>query len=297
MSLVSVVPEAVASAAGQLETIGSALTAAQGRAAIPTTGIAAMAADDVSAAIQSLFAEYAQGYQAVGAQAAAFHSTFVSLLSGGASQYVSTELANVQQALASAVNPPAAALTAAATQANGGGGGAGKIPILDIPTPLGPITATVTATVDGSVMPVGTLTVPPAIAYGLDALGAPLSAATAFGNSVTAIGNAVQTGNPIGALIGLLNTPGNVVRGFFYGGGTFTQSLTLPSGLLYSSAAISIPYGGLLAPLQPATATFTSPTGSSTVVTFDGTQFGGLVPAVQDGLLLPAVRGLLLPAV
>ena len=40
------------------------------------------------------------GYQTVGAQMAAFHSQFASLLNGGVAQYLSAEIANAQQALA-----------------------------------------------------------------------------------------------------------------------------------------------------------------------------------------------------
>ncbi len=53
-----------------------------------------------------------------------------------------------------------------------------------------------------------------------------------------------------------------------------------------------------VSPLQPVSVILTTPTGGvPTVISLGGTQFGGLVPAIQDGLLLPAVRGLLLPAV
>jgi hypothetical protein len=99
MSFLSVVPDAVTSAAERLGAVGSALSAANASAAGPTTGAAAMAADEVSAAVQSIFATYAQGYQSVSGQVAAFHSQFVSLLNGGAATYLSSEIANAQQAL------------------------------------------------------------------------------------------------------------------------------------------------------------------------------------------------------
>jgi len=107
MSFLSVTSDAVTSAAGHLEAVGSSLSAANAAAAGPTTGAAAMAADDVSAAVQSMFATYARGYQTVSAQAAAFHSKFVSLLNGGVAAYLSTEIANAQQTLGSGGTPAA----------------------------------------------------------------------------------------------------------------------------------------------------------------------------------------------
>jgi hypothetical protein len=101
MSFLSVVPDAVTSAAERLGAVGSALSAANASAAGPTTGAAGMAADEVSAAVQSIFATYAQGYQSVSGQVAAFHSQFVSLLNGGAATYLSSEIANAQQILGS----------------------------------------------------------------------------------------------------------------------------------------------------------------------------------------------------
>ncbi len=99
MSFVNVVPDAVTSAVEELGAVGSALSAANASAVGPTTGAAAMAADEVSAAVQSMFAAHAEGYQSLSAQVAAFHSRFVSLLNGGAAGYLSSEIANAQQML------------------------------------------------------------------------------------------------------------------------------------------------------------------------------------------------------
>ncbi len=110
MSFVSVVPDIVTAAAGNLADIGSAMTAANAAAATPTTGLVAMASDEVSAAVTAVFSSHAQAYQNLGAQAAAFHDQFVRTLSGGAGAYVATEIANAQQNLLNAVNAPAAAL-------------------------------------------------------------------------------------------------------------------------------------------------------------------------------------------
>src|ERR1700756_4305982 len=101
MSFLNVVPDSVSSAAGHLGAIGSALSAANASALGPTTGAAAMAADEVSAAVRSIFTAHAQGYQSLSAQVAAFHSQFVSLLNGGAATYLSSEIANARQILGS----------------------------------------------------------------------------------------------------------------------------------------------------------------------------------------------------
>ena len=95
----------VTAAATDLANIGSTISSANAAAAVPTTGVLAAAADEVSAAIASLFSRHAAAYQALSDQAAAFHDQFVQTLNSGAGAYASTEAANVQQALASALDP------------------------------------------------------------------------------------------------------------------------------------------------------------------------------------------------
>ena len=107
MSFVIAAPEFVTAAAGDLAEIGSALGAANAAAALPTTGVVAAAADEVSTGIAAMFGTFAQRYQALSAQAAAFHNEFVSLLNGGAAAYLSAEAANAQQTLQNAVTAPA----------------------------------------------------------------------------------------------------------------------------------------------------------------------------------------------
>src|SRR6516162_9907519 len=117
MSYVIAAPEIMTSAATDLANIGSALTAAKAAAAAPTTGVLAAAEDEVSAAIAAVFSAHGQGFQALGAQAAAFHDQFVQALTGSARSYVSAEAANVaaftanpaqtiQQDLLSLINAP-----------------------------------------------------------------------------------------------------------------------------------------------------------------------------------------------
>ncbi len=110
MSFVTVAPEFVGQAAADLEGIGSELTSVNAAAAAPTTGVLAPGLDEVSLAITAMFGTHARQYQAHSAQAATFHSQFVSMLNAGADSYVSTEVANAQQSLVNAVNAPSQAL-------------------------------------------------------------------------------------------------------------------------------------------------------------------------------------------
>lgn len=113
MSLLSVAPDLVSDASGNLQNLGSALREASAAAASQTTSVVAPGADEVSAAITALLGSHAQEFQAVNAQATAFHEEFVSGLSGAAAQYASTELTNAQQTVVDAVNAPVAASAAA----------------------------------------------------------------------------------------------------------------------------------------------------------------------------------------
>lgn len=90
--------------------LGSTISAANAAASIPTTGVLAAGADDVSAAIAALFGAHAQAYQTISAQAATFHAQFVQTLSAGAGAYANAEAANVQQSLLNAINAPTQAL-------------------------------------------------------------------------------------------------------------------------------------------------------------------------------------------
>jgi PE family len=94
MSFVIAVPEMVASAASNLTSLGSMISEANAAAPASTTGVAAAAGDEVSAAIASLFSSHARDFQALSAQAAAFHAQFVQALAGAGNSYAATEAAN-----------------------------------------------------------------------------------------------------------------------------------------------------------------------------------------------------------
>jgi hypothetical protein len=98
MSYVIAAPEMMTSAATDLATIGSDLSAAHTAAAAQTTGMLAAAEDEVSAAIASLFSSHGTAFQALSAQAATFHSKFVQALNAAARAYASTEAANAKPA-------------------------------------------------------------------------------------------------------------------------------------------------------------------------------------------------------
>lgn len=87
MSFLVVVPEFLTSAAADVENIGSTLRAANAAAAASTTALAAAGADEVSAAVAALFARFGQEYQAVSAQASAFHQQFVQTLNSASGSY------------------------------------------------------------------------------------------------------------------------------------------------------------------------------------------------------------------
>jgi PE family len=109
MSYLVAAPEFLASAATDLSNIGSRLSEASAAAVAPTTGVLAPAEDEVSAAIAAMFSAHGQGFQALSAQAAAFHDQFVQRLTAGARSYVGTEAANVA---AFTANPAASAAAA-----------------------------------------------------------------------------------------------------------------------------------------------------------------------------------------
>jgi hypothetical protein len=94
MSFVNIVPEMLSAAAGNLQSIGSALSARNAAALAPTTGVVPAAADEVSALTAMQFAAHAHVYQTVSAQAAAMHHIFVTCLAASAGSYAATEAAN-----------------------------------------------------------------------------------------------------------------------------------------------------------------------------------------------------------
>lgn len=129
MSTVIAAPAMVAASAADLARVGSALSAATALAARPTTAVVTAAADEVSAAIASLFSRHGQRFQALSAHAAAFHANFVQALDGAATAYKAAEAANasplqavVRTAQSLALFSPVAAATGRPLVGNGASG-------------------------------------------------------------------------------------------------------------------------------------------------------------------------------
>ncbi len=94
MSFVIAAPEMLTDATQRLASIGSAISAANAAAEAPTTGVLAAAADEVSAAIATMFSQHGLSYQALSKQAAAFHAQFAQALGGAGAAYAAAEAAN-----------------------------------------------------------------------------------------------------------------------------------------------------------------------------------------------------------
>ena len=109
MSFVIAAPEMMTGAATDVAGIESALSAAHAAAATSTTQVLAAAGDEVSAAIAGLFSAHGQGFQALGAHAAAFHDQFVKALSGAGCTYTAAEAANASLVSAPGLGPSSAA--------------------------------------------------------------------------------------------------------------------------------------------------------------------------------------------
>ncbi len=141
MSFVIAAPEMVTDAATNLVKIGSTISAANAAAATPTSGLLAAGADEVSVAVATMFGAHAKAYQALSAQAAAFHQQFVQLLNAGAGSYAGAEAANasalqvVEDDLLGVINAPTDALLGRPVIGNGTNGTTNA---LGVGTPGGP---------------------------------------------------------------------------------------------------------------------------------------------------------------
>lgn len=105
MSYLTAQPELMAAAATNLADIRSAILSAASAATAPTTGLAAAAGDEVSAAIAKLFGVFGQEGQAALGMASAFQEEFAQVLAGNGLAYLQTELANATAAAGAALNP------------------------------------------------------------------------------------------------------------------------------------------------------------------------------------------------
>jgi hypothetical protein len=134
MSFLNASPDALATAAGDLTNIREAVNDATAFASRSATGILPAGADEVSAAITSLFNSHAQTFNALAAQGESFHKQFASLLSGAGNTYKGTEQAALQS-LRDAVTQAEQPFLPVLTQALGSFGfGTGQLPTPPLPT-------------------------------------------------------------------------------------------------------------------------------------------------------------------
>lgn len=132
MSVLVVAPDLLASAAANLEVIRAALNAGHATAAVPTTGLVAAGADEVSVAVAALFNGHAQQYLSLSARAGAFHRQFVQALNSGAASYLAAESTNafllqtLEQDVLGAINTPTEVLFGRPLVGNGADGGPGQ---------------------------------------------------------------------------------------------------------------------------------------------------------------------------
>ncbi|WP_070897379.1 PecA family PE domain-processing aspartic protease [Mycobacterium tuberculosis] len=91
MSRLIVAPDWLASAAAEVQSIGSALSAANAAAAAPTTLLVAATEDEVSAAAAALFANYGREYQTLSVRFASLDQQFAQALNSAAASYQTAE--------------------------------------------------------------------------------------------------------------------------------------------------------------------------------------------------------------
>lgn len=322
MSFVSVAPDMMTAASANLGNIASSLRTAQAAAVAQTTAIAAPGADEVSAAITSFFGKAGQEFQALGAQAAAYHDSFVGALNAGVGQYVGAEAANVQQTLANVVSAPGqsvsgALASAAAAQSINTPFGPVTVSFggsLPSPGPNGPFSgfgnatsallgsANVTLTgnvltgpagIPGTEFQVtgGSFTAPQLLSFLSASLGPTVTGNVSLASSVNALISDLQTGNWPGAALTLLNTPGNYLAAITIGSTTVnipidTTAFGGPVGTL------GIPFNGVFGSSQPITASWPTfnVTNGGVTYTVDGVSnlpigtTTGFVPLVLGGI-------------
>jgi PE family/PPE-SVP subfamily C-terminal region len=98
MSFLTTVPEELAAAAAQLQSVISSLSAQNAGAAAATTVIAPAAADPVSIKQAGIFSAYGTQYQTVAGQAQSTQEQYANTLGQSSSTYASTEASNATSA-------------------------------------------------------------------------------------------------------------------------------------------------------------------------------------------------------
>ncbi|OBI13001.1 hypothetical protein A5712_06030 [Mycobacterium sp. E2327] len=280
-----------------------------------TTAIAAPGADEVSTAISSLFGSAGREFQAIGAQAAAYHDSFVGALTAGAGQYASAEAVNVQQTLTSLLTAPTQTVSGALSNINTPFGPVsvslgGSLPPVGTDGPFSgfanatnAVLGSANVTLAGNVLtgPSGpgtefqvtgaTFNAPQLLSFLSATTGPGVSGNAALMNSVNTLIGDLQTGNFPGAALALVSAPGNYLTAITIGSTTVnipidTTAFGGPVGTL------SIPFNGIFASPQPITAswpTFDVTTGGTTYTVLGANNLpigntSGLVPYVLGGI-------------
>jgi hypothetical protein len=136
----------------------------------------------------------------------------------------------------------------------------------------------------------GNLVTPAQVAFLASAAGPAVTGGLSLSNSATSFTAAARSGNVIGALQALLSAAPNFANAVLFGRQTVTVPLVSSVNDEPQSVELQIPFGGWFAPLQPVSVswsdyTYVDETGVSYKVDagdldFEGTKFGGAVPAL-----------------
>jgi PE-PPE domain/PE family len=132
-------PQVMAMAAADVAAIGTTVNEATAAAAGRTSGVLAAAADEVSAAVATVFGAYAREWQALLARAAVFHGEFAQALAAAGNAYANAEAASL------------AALGATGGSTTGPTGGTGVLTAMTKAASADPV---VTFVMDGSGTPI-----------------------------------------------------------------------------------------------------------------------------------------------
>jgi len=95
MSTLIAQPDILAAAGEELQSINAAMRGGNAAAAAPTTGVVPAASDLVSLLTAAQFANHAELYQNISAQAVAIQEQMATLLGLSAGSYAATEAANI----------------------------------------------------------------------------------------------------------------------------------------------------------------------------------------------------------
>lgn len=300
MSLLSVTPDAIASASADLVDIGASLRAAQAEAMGQTAAIAAPGADEVSAAITSVFGRAADEFHSLGVQAAAYHDNFVGALSGGAGQYAGAEAANVRQMLAGGLDASAQSVSGTFFALNTPIGAinftySGILPPTGQNGPFSGVVNGTTAVfgsgslaVTGNVLTGpygpgtelqvtgGNFSAPRLLSLVSSTAGPAVSGNAALVNSTNLVVSELQPGNWQGAASALVGIPGNYLAAVTTGSTTVNLAVDT-SSFGGPVVTVGVPFDGIFASPQPITASWP---------TFDYS-FGGTLYTVEGVNDLP----------